>query len=46
MDKYQIAWALLFVFAVFVTAYSMGFKDGQKEGFVRGRIAGRKAVQK
>jgi hypothetical protein len=46
MDKYQIAWALLFTFGVFVIAYSMGFKDGQREGFVRGRIAGRKAVQR
>jgi hypothetical protein len=46
MDKYQIAWALLFILGVFVIAYSMGFKDGQREGFVRGRIAGRKAVQR
>jgi len=36
------AWLLIGVLMGFISAYTLGLKEGKREGFVRGKIAARK----
>jgi len=40
------AWMLFSVLAGFTVGYTYGFKTGRIDGFVRGKIAGRKGLNK
>jgi hypothetical protein len=40
------AWLLLGVFAGFVVGYTIGLKEGNRVGYVRGKIAGSRFARK
>lgn len=39
------AWLMLGVLTGFVGGYSLGLKEGKREGFIRGKIAARKNME-
>jgi hypothetical protein len=39
------AWLLFGVFVGFASGYTLGLKEGKREGFIRGKIAARKNAE-
>ena len=39
------AWLLFGVFTGFIAGYGLGLKEGKREGFIRGKIVGRKNAE-